>query len=716
MPLSREHAVAWVNAYGEAWKAQAADKILRLYTEDAVYIERPYDPEGGIYRGHTGIREYWETHISKREKDIDFRQIEEDLAYDPDTCTATAKWEARFSVRQRSSAGWKGVQFLQVAMLRFAPDGRVRHFEEWWHARHLQRAAKGLRDPKARRPRAGPKRRLPEMGGRTSAHSALLGASLGPFEREAIKMKAKNASKLQAKALPKAPKVSGSADHEVHRSEVLHTQGKEENNLVVALLRQAVGAKAPAGVLPPPRSSGLINWYRQAILKAELMEESDISGVPMLRPRGAFLWEELRRWLDAELEAFGMMPFLPPVLAHHPEEDTPESMGERHKSFLEVRTSSEVLLYNALAKHWIKSTRDLPLLLKRWGVAVSPETVRQPLPFLRSQELPWQEGHAVHADALEAASFATAVQGVYVRLCEELLAVVPCVREVPVSLGVAADKDACAESHPDCDSEPVKVVIEVPVPNPGRSAGDAASSVEVASVHQLGSSTAAAFNLSYATTGSQGKQVNRNPFQTCFSVTCRALGAALCAHGDDRGLVLPPQLAPFQVVLIPIVRYTERKSHGVTEGGELAEHVRWCESVAALLRSPLVDAGAAGVNSRWAASPLRVHIDGRGDATPSKKLRSWFVRGTPLLLTVKLDSEPTAIEGEQVHTELKAALVNVVARDACESEQYSARSLTTRELAQITRCELVELHKRLFERHRKSVEASAPKADARSEM
>ncbi|CAK0798730.1 unnamed protein product [Prorocentrum cordatum] len=119
--LGREAAVAWVNAYGEAWRLQDTGRILALYTPEAHYVERPYDQERGTYKGHDGIRHYWETHVRAQERDIHFRQLEGDLVFDP---------EARVTVLQRG-ASWKTVRFLQIALLRFAADGRVRHFEEF---------------------------------------------------------------------------------------------------------------------------------------------------------------------------------------------------------------------------------------------------------------------------------------------------------------------------------------------------------------------------------------------------------------------------------------------------------------------------------------------------------------------------------------------------------------------------------------------------------
>merc|ERR1712232_662331 len=136
---------------------------------------------------------------------------------------------------------------------------------------------------------------------------------------------------------------------------------------------------------------------------------------------------------------------------------------------------------------------------------------------------------------------------------------------------------------------------------------------EVASVHRLGVGTAAAFKLEYATRDAEGKFVKRPPFQSCFSLTCRALGAALCAHADRRGLVLPPRVAAVQVV---ILRWNETVE---------ADH--WSELVA----SELQKAAAGGEN--WVDEPLRVQIDRRPDMNFSKKLHLWARRGVPIVLT-----------------------------------------------------------------------------------
>ncbi|CAE8602364.1 unnamed protein product [Polarella glacialis] len=744
--LTRAAAVAWVTAYGKAWSSQDSDAIVALYTEDAPYVERPYDPVGGIYHGHHGIREYWESHIKTNERNIEFRQLEEDLVFDSETRTAVAKWEARFEVAQANSS-WKKVQFLQIAKLRFAPDGRVQHFEEFWHAKSLQRAPKGLRDPRARRPRTGVKRRIPDFGGRTCAHVALFASHLGPFAREAVKVKVRarpgmpeNRDAEEAQGLEAVPPLLGKvADVPAAAEEAAALADKSEHahngfNLRGVPLMPAVWTctKNDLGVA---KSSDLVEWYRRAVIVAGLAEESDVSGVPLLRPSGTFLWEEMRRWVDAEMRKLGIESFRPPTLAHRKDGKDAEA-----QAYVGVRTSTEVLLYTNLAKHWVKSSHDLPVLLQHWGAAVTSETIKRPLPFLRTRELLMQEGHAVYAGTAEAAVLAEKVQGLYVRMCEDLLAVAPRVRRGPLMVGVLS-KAPAALSEPSTPSTSSQkqalnprndatgenaeftqssLMIDIPVPltSDGQLVGDESEprpgAIEVASVHQLGCDTSAQFRLNFASKDPQtGKSVARPCAQTSFLVTCRALGAALCSHGDDRGLVLPPRLAPLQVVIIPASRrerlrflssqrkpvpsdlapFPRKATAASHPESQAAAQESWCERLLEELRE---EVGSDKNDAAWERGPLRAQIDNRQDIPSAMKISLWKQRGVPLLVVAHEEAGKVRL----IPRDMRRGDVPVGADcdDDVMTDQAAARA----------RQALAAFHQRLLAAHRAATTQTEP--------
>ena len=265
----------------------------------------------------------------------------------------------------------------------------------YWHGKSLQRASKGLRDPRARRARVGPKRRPPELCGRTCCHATLCDADLGPFTKEALRLEARRKAPKNPRSAGQS-KVSGEAAGEAGAGEAGEAGGAYSAPSVVTSALGKLGAGA---------ESDLVEWYRHLISSGKLALESDVTGAMVIAPCGMYLWEELRRWLDAELSSLGAKPFGVPILAH------PDDEGSR----LEVRTACEPLLYKVLGKSWVTSVRDLPLVLTRWASAVTPNTFKRPLAFLRGRELYVQEGHAAHASEKETKEFADTVADLYER-------------------------------------------------------------------------------------------------------------------------------------------------------------------------------------------------------------------------------------------------------------------------------------------------------------
>ncbi|CAK9067123.1 Proline--tRNA ligase (Prolyl-tRNA synthetase) (ProRS) [Durusdinium trenchii] len=598
--LTRDHAIDWVVRYGKAWKEQSVPGILGLFTEDGEYVERPYDPENGIYRGHPGIEKYWSTHIQGRERNVEFKHFPEDLVLDDAMATAVVKWEARFEVRQSDEKPWKTVQFLQIAKLRFAPDGRVRHFEEYWHARSFQHAAKGLRDPRARRSRCGEKRKDPMLRS-SCCREALMEAQLGPFDRE-DPGSGGGALRLQARAAQPLIDRVGLAYGE-------RTQVPVVYNALSKL---------------KPSDADFVEWYRR-VTSHLVVEESDMKGIPIVRPSGLFVWDQLRDALRRQLQTLQAQPFALPVTEHGANEPS----AERYV----MRGAAEPLLYKVIARSWVASQRDLPLILSRDVVAVTDETVKRPLPFVRSREMHVQEGHAVHSTEQESEIFLQKVMDVYQGLCRDLLCLRTSIR-----------------------SDTGRKTLEVSIPRHG--------GMEVAAVKIVGSQMAEDFKMTFCTANASGGAVNRACCLSSFSATSRLVAAAICAHGDHLGCVWPPKVAPLQVVIIPLIRSQDRSKDDAGRRS-VQQILEWCQEVTQQL-----------------ASDTRAKSD-LEDETPGKKIRHWIGRGVPLLLTVQL------AEGEQL------ANVRMTARDMPGVEATPAFVATPSVAAHETRRQLEEMHRRL---------------------
>eukprot|EP00434_Breviolum_minutum_P026768 symbB.v1.2.023659.t2/scaffold2181.1/size92752/3 len=505
--LTRDHAIDWVNRYGKAWQEQSVQGILDLFTEDGEYVERPYDTENGIYRGHAGIANYWITHIQARERHVHFTHHSEDMVLDAEKGTCMAKWEARFDVRPAPEKPWKTVQFLQVAKLCFADDGRVQHFEEYWHGKSFQHASKGLRDPRARRGRCGVKRKLPDLEGATCCNECLHDAFLGPFSREALRLEAR--------------KVKESQVHHGYMDETLP--------------KVPVVYNAISKVLKVPKDEDFISWYRR-LANEQLVEESDMKGIPLLRPWGAHLWDEACHFLRQHLRCLGAQFFILPISSHG------TSDGGNVSPFV-VREAAEGLLYKVLAKS-IKSMRDLPLVLMRFSVAVASKTdVKRPVPLLRSGELALQEE--------ETEEFLEQVLRVYLCLCRDLFCLHAFVQE-------SAGRRSVHVRIRDGDS------------------------IEVATVKNLGRKMAEDFKMSYTSTEAGAE--NRVCVLSYFACTVRLIAATVCTFGDALGCCWPPKVAPLQVVIIPMMRYQDRVKDEVGQHS-LQRILEWCEEARHQLES-----------------------------------------------------------------------------------------------------------------------------------
>jgi prolyl-tRNA synthetase len=343
-----------------------------------------------------------------------------------------------------------------------------------------------------------------------------------------------------------------------------------------------------------PRATDFSAWYNELIVKAELADYSPVRGCMVIRPNGYAIWEQMQRALDGMFKETGHQNayfplFIPQSFlsreAEHVEGFAPETAvvthggGKELEEPLVVRPTSETIIYAMYAK-WIQSYRDLPLLINQWANVVRWE-MRTRL-FLRTTEFLWQEGHTAHATEAEAEEEARRMLGVYRTFMEEWMA-------MPVVTGRKTDSERFAGALRTYSCEALMQ------DNKALQAGTS---------HNLGQNFARAFEVTFQTASGEIDHV----WNTSWGVSTRLVGALIMTHGDDKGLVCPPRLAQFQVVIVPIYKNDDERSQVL----EAADHARRALH-------------AAGV---------RVHVDARDGMKPGAKYYEWEGRGVPLRLEI----------------------------------------------------------------------------------
>lgn len=340
-------------------------------------------------------------------------------------------------------------------------------------------------------------------------------------------------------------------------------------------------------------------WYTDICKKAELVEYTSVKGCMVIRPYGYAIWENMQRILDAMFKDTGhenvcMPMFIPESLLQkekdHVEGFAPEVAwvthggNEKLEERLCVRPTSETLFCEHYA-NIVHSYRDLPKLYNQWVSVVRWEKTTRP--FLRSREFLWQEGHTIHATAEEAVEETERMLNVYAEFCENALA-------MPVVKGKKTESDKFAGA--------VSTYAIEALMHDGKA-------LQAGTSHYFGDGFAKAFGIEY--TDKENKRVN--PHQTSWGVTTRLIGAIIMTHGDDNGLVLPPAVAPVQVVIIPIAQHKE----GVLDkANELKE--------------------------RLAKYNIRVKLDD-SDNSPGWKFAEYEMKGVP----VRVEIGPKDIEAGQ---------------------------------------------------------------------
>jgi len=341
-----------------------------------------------------------------------------------------------------------------------------------------------------------------------------------------------------------------------------------------------------------PRSQDFSAWYNELVLRAELADYSPVRGCMVIRPNGYAIWEQMQRALDGMFKDTGHQNayfplFIPQSFlskeAEHVEGFAPETAvvthggGKELEEPLVVRPTSETIIYAMLAK-WVQSYRDLPVLLNQWANVVRWE-MRTRL-FLRTTEFLWQEGHTAHATEAEAEEETLRILGIYRRFMEEWMA-------MPVLTGRKSDSERFAGA--------IRTYACEALMQDNRA-------LQAGTSHNLGQNFARAFEVLYQSADGTMEHV----WSTSWGVSTRLIGGLIMTHGDDTGMIVPPRLAQWQVVIVPIYRTDE-------------ERVRTVEA-AARLQAELRGAG------------IRVTSDLRDGLKPGAKYFEWETRGVPLRL------------------------------------------------------------------------------------
>jgi len=342
-----------------------------------------------------------------------------------------------------------------------------------------------------------------------------------------------------------------------------------------------------------PRSQDFSQWYLDVVLKAEMADYGPVKGCMIIRPYGYAVWEAMQADMDRRIKETGHVNAYFPLLIpksflekekEHVEGFSPECAwvtvggGAELEEPLAIRPTSEAVICSSYAK-WVSSWRDLPILINQWANIVRWEKVTRP--FLRTTEFLWQEGHTLHASEAEAEEETLKMLQVYRSFSEEVLA-------MPVVWGRKSDSEKFAGAN---QTYAIEALM-----------GDG-KALQAGTSHNLGQNFSKAYGIEYL----DRDQKRALPWSTSWGTSTRLIGGLIMTHGDDSGLILPPRVAPHQVVIVPI---PPRKGD-------------WNEAILPKAREVLATLREAGV---------RVHLDDRDQQQPGFKYADWEMRGVPLRL------------------------------------------------------------------------------------
>ncbi len=343
-----------------------------------------------------------------------------------------------------------------------------------------------------------------------------------------------------------------------------------------------------------PQSADFSAWYNEIVYKADLCDQSPVRGCLIIKPYGYELWEAIKGGLDRRFKATGHQNayfplFIPESFlkreAEHVEGFSPElavvtiAGGKELEERLIVRPTSETIIMESF-KNWIQSYRDLPILINQWANVVRWELRTRP--FLRTTEFLWQEGHTAHATFDEAEAETNQMLDIYADFAVTEAA-------IPVIKGKKSDREKFAGAMHTYTIEAMMRDMKA---------------LQSGTSHNLGQNFAKAFDIKYLDEGNQ----LQHPWTTSWGLSTRMVGAVVMTHGDDKGLRLPPKLAPYQVVIVPIYK----------NDGE---------------KTPVLEA-VERLTKELVAANLRVHVDRREAQSPGFKFNDWEMRGVPLRMEV----------------------------------------------------------------------------------
>jgi len=389
-------------------------------------------------------------------------------------------------------------------------------------------------------------------------------------------------------------------------------------------------------------------WYAELVKKSELVVASDVSGCYVLRPAAMFMWDQIRRFMDDRIIKSGVQnAYFPLFISEaalfkekdHVEGFEPEVAWVTHsgKSKLAnrvaVRPTSETVMY-PIFKDWIRSHTDLPLRINQWCNVVRWE-FKDPTPFLRTREFLWQEGHSCFATREEACEEVYEILDLYADTYSDMLA-------VPTIKGLKTEN----EKFPGAD---FTTTVEAYVPISGRG-------IQGGTSHMLGQNFGKMFNIRF-----QAKDKSRKiPWQNSWGFTTRSIGVMLMNHSDNAGIVVPPKVAQYQVVIVPIVYKEDAADKTFERAREIFEALKKLN--------------------------IRVHLDDRPGKNPGWKFSEWELKGVPL----RLELGPK---------DMKAETVLLVRRDTMKKFSVSWGDIEK------STCETLEsIHNTLFQRAKQAMD------------